>query len=61
MKLTIDFTPEQINGITSAREAHNENPPSNSPAPFVDNESYLTWVVCIAADSYASQYHSLTK
>jgi hypothetical protein len=56
MTLTIDFTDEQIRGITSAREAHNANPPSESDAPFATNEEYLTWVISKAADSYASQY-----
>jgi hypothetical protein len=56
MQLTIDFTPEQLRGITAAREAHNANPPSESEAPFATNEEYLAWVMQRAADSYASQY-----
>ena len=56
MQLTIDFTPEQLRGVAAAREAHNANPPSDSPAPFADDESYLAWVLSRAADSYASQY-----
>ena len=56
MQLTIDFTPEQIRGITAAREAHNANPPSESPAPFDTNEAYVTWVISRAADSYAAQF-----
>jgi hypothetical protein len=56
MTLTIDFTAEQIRGITAAKEAHNANPPSESDAPFATNEEYLAWVLSRAADSYASQY-----
>jgi hypothetical protein len=56
MNLTIDFTPEQVRGITAARFAHNANPPSESDAPFDTDESYLAWVIQRAADSYASQY-----
>lgn len=56
MTLTIDFTTEQIRGITAAREAHNANPPSESDAPFATNEEYLAWVIGKAADSYSSQY-----
>jgi hypothetical protein len=56
MTLTIDFTDEQIRGITAARLAHNANPPSESEAPFETDEAYLAWVLSRAADSYASQY-----
>jgi hypothetical protein len=56
MTLTIDFTQEQIRGITAARLAHNANPPSESDAPFDTNEDYLAWVIARASDSYASQY-----
>jgi hypothetical protein len=56
MTLTIDFTDEQIRGITAAREAHNANPPSESDAPFDTNEDYLAWVLSRAANSYVSQY-----
>jgi len=52
----IDFTPEQIRGITAARQAHNANPPSESDAPFSTNEEYLDWVMGRAADSYSLQY-----
>jgi hypothetical protein len=56
MQLAIDFSPEQERGITAAREAHNANPPSDSPAPFATNEAYLAWVMQRAADSYSEQY-----
>jgi len=56
MNLMIDFTPEQIRGITAARQAHNANPPSESDAPFSTNEEYLDWVMGRAADSYSLQY-----
>jgi hypothetical protein len=56
MTLTIDFTTEQIRGITAAREDHNANPPSESDAPFATNEEYIAWVIGKASDSYASQY-----
>lgn len=58
MQLTIDFTDEQVRGITAARIAHNDSPPSESEAPFESDEAYLAWVISRAADSYALQYSS---
>lgn len=56
MTLNLTLTDEQLRGITAAREAHNANPPSESPAPFDTDEGYLSWVISRAADSYAAQY-----
>ena len=56
MTLTIDFTDEQIRGISAAREAYNANPTTEANAPFETNDKYLSWVISCASDSYADQY-----
>jgi hypothetical protein len=56
MQLTIDFTDEQLRGITAAREAHNASLPEDSTDSKETDEAYLTFVMLSASDSYAKQY-----
>lgn len=56
MTLNIDFSTEQLRGITAARNAYNDSLPEESPDKKATNEEYLKFVLLSAADSYANQY-----
>ena len=56
MQITIDFTPEQLRGIASARATYNDSIPKDSVDFKETNEEYLTFVMISASDSYAKQY-----
>jgi hypothetical protein len=55
MILNLDFTPEQLRGIAAARAAYNSSLPEGSE-PIATDETYLTFVILSASDSYANQY-----
>jgi hypothetical protein len=55
MILNLDFTPEQLRGISAARAAYNSFLPEGSE-PIPTDEAYLTFVILSASDSYANQY-----
>jgi hypothetical protein len=56
MILNLDFTPEQLRGITAARAIYNGSIPEGSTEKLETDEAYLSFVILSASDSYANQY-----